>query len=95
MNDPGCYSCGISYLDQGFHDLVVPNYIWREISPTRDEGGLLCPNCILKALEAAGIKDCPAAFMSGPIRTVSPELMEVIRWVENIREELERREAAK
>ena len=81
-----CYHCGEGYGSPCFPDLIVPNYIWVQISPTGDEGGLLCPNCICAALKAKGIRECPAAFMSGPIRTVSPDLMDVLRQVENLRE---------
>lgn len=85
-----CYHCSESYGSERFRDLIVPNDIWVQISPTGDEGGLLCPNCICAALEAKGITQCPAAFMSGPIHTVSPELMNTMRRVENIEEALAR-----
>ena len=86
----GCYDCGRPYGKQGFHDLVVPSHAWRRISPTGDDGGLLCPSCIIGRLEISGIK-CEGAMLSGPLRTVSPELMETMRWVENMREREERR----
>lgn len=80
----GCYECGLPYGDEGFPDLIIPLDAWRKISPTGDEGGLLCPNCICRALARAGIQ-CPGAFLSGPIRSVSPDLMTTMRWIENIR----------
>lgn len=68
---PGCYDCGRPYGDEnGFPDLIVPNDIWVRISPTGDYGGLLCPSCICKRLYAAGIKECEASFMSGPIHSI-------------------------
>lgn len=50
-------------------DLVVPDDVWAKISPTGDEGGVLCPNCIHDALVAAGFGDgsVSAAFTSGPM----------------------------
>lgn len=80
-----CADCGLSYLDGGFQDLVIPNEAWRKISPTRDEGGLLCPTCLLRALDVAGIR-CSGALMSGPVQSVSRDMMQVMRQVENIRE---------
>lgn len=83
-----CCDCGRSYGDEhGFPDLIVPNSVWRQISPTRDNGGLLCPSCICKRLSDGGFRDVPAAFMSGPIKSVDPDLMKTMRWVENLKEQ--------
>lgn len=82
----GCFDCGRPYSDGGFPDLVIPNDAWRRISPTGNDGGLLCPSCICARLEKAGIR-CEGAFMSGPIESVSRPLMHTIRWVENLREQ--------
>ena len=82
-----CYGCGRPYGDEhGFPDLVVPTDVWRRISPTGNDGGLLCPSCICERLHKAGIR-CEGAFMSGPIESVSRPLMEALRWVENLREQ--------
>ena len=78
-----CYDCGEPYGSPRFQDLIIPLDIWERISPTSDEGGLLCPNCICARLSAAGISDCPAAFFSGPIRTVDRVTMEAYRRAEN------------
>lgn len=81
-----CYDCRRPYGDEhGFPDLIIPLEAWERISPTGDEGGLLCPSCICARLHRAGVRGVPAAFMSGPLRTVSPELMQVLRQVENMR----------
>lgn len=85
-----CEDCNRTYgHEHGFPDLIIPSWVWRKISPTGDLGGLLCPSCICKRLHDAGIT-CAGAFMSGPIRTVSPELMETMRWVENMLEREEK-----
>lgn len=84
-----CEDCGREYGSRyGFPDLIIPNEEWRQISPTRDEGGLLCPSCICARLEEKGLK-CYGAFMSGPIESVSRVEMFNYRWTENLRETLE------
>lgn len=88
---PRCHDCGLEYASPGFQDFIIPNSAWRKISPTGDEGGKLCANCICARLEALGMREVPGAFMSGPVRTLPPEFMEVLRWNENTREELQRK----
>lgn len=90
MGEPavGCFDCGREYGNEhGFPDLIIPNEIWRRISPTGDNGGLLCPSCIVKRVAAIGCSNVPAAFMSGPLKSVDPDLMSTIRWVENLKEQ--------
>ena len=66
----GCHDCGRPYGDKhGFPDLVVSFDVWKRISPTGDEGGLLCPSCICKRVHDAGITSCAAGFKSGPFAT--------------------------
>lgn len=77
MKPVGCDECGRPYGDEhGFPDLIIPLHIWKRISPHGHEGGLLCPSCICAALYRAGISDCPAAFFSGPIRSVERTVMD-------------------
>lgn len=67
----GCYTCGKPYGT--WPDLLVPDAVWAIINPTkplRDGGGLLCPSCIIEACSAAGLDGVPAAFASGPLRSV-------------------------
>lgn len=86
-----CDDCKRPYgHENGFPDLIIPFWAWVRISPNGDDSGLLCPSCICKRLHDAGIT-CEGAFMSGPIRSVSPELMHTMRGIENI--ELARRRA--
>jgi len=86
-----CEDCKRPYGDEhGFPDLVVPLEAWKKISTTGDESGLLCPSCICRRLHDAGLRDVPAAFMSGPIRSVDSKLMEQIRWTESFRAAVER-----
>ena len=89
-----CEDCQRPYGDShGFPDLIIPYDDWRRISTSGDDGGLLCPSCICKRLHHAGIK-CTGAFMSGPITSVSQEMMTVLRRVENIELALGGRENA-
>ena len=67
-----CYDCRRIYGEPGFEDLVVSDDIWSKISPTGDEGGLLCPSCLLARLTAAGL-ECEGRFTSGPIKNAVRE----------------------
>lgn len=79
-----CYDCRRQYgHEHGFPDLIISYWAWKQISPTGDDGGLLCPSCICKRLHDKGIR-CEGAFMSGPIISVSDPLMNALRRVENI-----------
>ena len=64
---PRCYDCKRPYGKAGFPDLIIPHEHWAAISPTGDEGGLLCPSCICARLEIHGIKT-HGDFTSGPLR---------------------------
>ena len=84
LGDKGvCFDCLRPYEDGGFPDLIIPFWAWKQISPSKSDGGLLCPSCICKRLNAAGIR-CEGAFMSGPIISVSRHAMELDRRLENI-----------
>lgn len=62
----GCAGCNRPYSDPGFMDLIVPDDIWSQISPTGDEGGLLCPGCIISAMiDADQVGE--VVFRSGPL----------------------------
>lgn len=81
-----CDDCGRQYGNEyGFPDLIITKEAWHRISPSGDDGGLLCPSCICKRLAAAGLREVEGAFMSGPIKSVDPSLMSAISWVENLR----------
>lgn len=68
---PCCFDCGRAYGDEmGFPDLVVPKDVWLQISPTGDEGGLLCPSCMCRRASLLGIQTT-AVFRSGPFREAS------------------------
>lgn len=83
-NGAACFDCGRPYgHEYGFPDMIIPLDIWKRISPTHDEGGLLCPSCICGRLHNAGISGVPAAFMSGPIDSIDRHTMQAYRTAEN------------
>jgi hypothetical protein len=63
-----CFDCGRRYGEEfGFPDLIVPHEIWNHaVSPTGNEGGLLCPSCLCARAHWAGLSGVPARFTSGP-----------------------------
>ncbi len=88
-----CQDCNRPYGSGGFPDLIIPYWAWKQISPTGDDGGLLCPSCICERLHIQGIR-CEGAFMSGPIETVSRPVMNALRRAENIELAISGRENA-
>lgn len=87
-----CFDCQRPYgAEHGFPDLIIPYADWKEISPTGDDGGLLCPSCICRRLHDKGMT-CAGAFMSGPIQTVDAITMNNLRRVENIELAIEGRQ---
>jgi hypothetical protein len=83
-----CYDCGLPYEEM--HDFLIPREIWIKISPTENDGSILCANCIVKRLEKGGFKDIPGAYMSGPIKSVSEETMDMILQLETIKRQFKR-----
>lgn len=61
-----CWDCGRRYGDEhGFPDLVVPDDVWAQVSPTGNAAGLLCPSCLCRRAHRAGVRTT-ARFTSGP-----------------------------
>ena len=46
-----CYDCGLNYGDPGWIEAIIPDKIWYDITPTSDQGGILCITCITRGLE--------------------------------------------
>ncbi len=68
---PKCADCELPYTDLGFADLVVSNEVWKQIAPSGDGNGLLCPTCICRAAARLGLVDPTAKFRSGPFTSHS------------------------
>jgi len=49
-----CFDCKTPYSDF-ICDLTIQDGLWRIISPTKDEGGLLCPMCMIKRIYELGL----------------------------------------
>lgn len=62
-----CYDCKLEYGSSGWLDCIVSDDIWIRISPTGDEGGILCINCIAKRCDSLGLLDVPVAIQSGAL----------------------------
>jgi hypothetical protein len=58
-SSPCCDDCGLIYGSSGWIEAIVPADIWAIISPTKNEGGLLCITCIAARCVAAGLKNVP------------------------------------
>jgi len=63
----GCHDCGLSYNKKsGWCDIVLPNNIWKKISPDKNGNGLLCFTCIAKRCNRMKINNIPIFITSGP-----------------------------
>lgn len=67
-----CADCNEPYGSARFPDLIIETWAWVKISPTGDEGGLLCPNCICERLHIEGIY-CRGVFTSGQLALIDDE----------------------
>lgn len=63
-----CYDCHLSYSSTRWIDAVIPDNIWITISPTGNEGGLLCIGCIARRLVNLGLENIPVSLNSGPFQ---------------------------
>lgn len=52
-----CYDCGLPYgeYEKWPLDFVIQDELWEKISPSGDQGGLLCPNCMCRRLRKLGM----------------------------------------
>ena len=60
-----CYDCGLDYRDPAWIEAVVDDEVWRIISPTHDEGGLLCINCMARRLVEHGLDQVKVSITAG------------------------------
>ncbi len=49
-----CAGCGTGYTTADWIEAIVPAAFWLEISPTGNDGGLLCFRCMRIAFEKLG-----------------------------------------
>jgi len=69
-----CYECGLLYGGRSWCDVIIPDYLWKMISPTGDEGGILCFNCIAGRLNDRGYYGVPVTITSGPFKGYEQKL---------------------
>lgn len=66
MNTVTCHDCHLPYGGPAWIEAVVPNEIWSRISPTHDDGGILCINCMARRCADMGLEDVPVMLAAGP-----------------------------
>ena len=60
-----CYDCGLEYGGKSWIETSIPDKIWKRISPTGDDGGLLCISCIVRRLREIGCDRKVPIFICG------------------------------
>jgi len=58
-NKVGCYDCGLEYGGDAWIEAVIPDKVWEVISPSHNQGGILCISCIARRLTEYGFKNIP------------------------------------
>jgi hypothetical protein len=66
-NPLACYQCLLRYGGGHWIEAVVANDVWERISPTGNEGGILCINCMADRLQRLGLHDVPVKLTAGPL----------------------------
>lgn len=70
MSTLACYDCDLPYGGPHWVEAVVANHIWnKHLSPTRNEGGILCINCMAKRASRAGLSNVRVRLTAGPFVT--------------------------
>jgi hypothetical protein len=54
-----CEDCERAYGDEGWIECIVPDDVWRQISTTHDDGGILCISCISRRIKRLGLSNVP------------------------------------
>ncbi len=78
-----CYDCDKPYGEDDWIEAIIPDKIWNQISPNKDQGGILCISCMSRRLKEMGFKDVPV-WLCGtePLRAIEgdpSENIEVLR----------------
>lgn len=63
----GCYDCGLPYGSDGWIEAIIPDDIWKQISPDGTGRGLLCINCIARLCAEQGFEDVDTQIVTGPL----------------------------
>jgi len=54
-----CQDCGLPYGGDGWIEAIIPDNIWKIISPTKNLSGILCITCISRRIRKAGLDKIP------------------------------------
>lgn len=65
-----CHDCGKAYGIKSWIEAIVPNDVWAKISPSHDEGGILCIGCMAIRCARLGLEAVPVALGAGPLELV-------------------------
>ena len=84
-----CYDCGKPYGKDDWIEAVIPNKIWIKISPTKNQGGILCISCMAKRLKEAGYDNIPV-WLCGtePLMAIEGDPNDYLEWIKNYDREL-------
>lgn len=77
-----CHGCGLDYTSPAWADVVIPDEIWRRISPDGEGNGVLCFNCMNRRLVRKGLDNVPCSIKSGPMENVT-EIEQLRQFIRN------------
>lgn len=77
-----CHDCGLDY-SQFSADFVIQNELWRKISPSKNENGILCPNCMCKRLINLGMSAVWVVVNTGEIEIGNSIIAKVVNFLLN------------
>ncbi len=86
MKKTKCYDCGLLYGSDGWIEAIIPDNVWNIISPTKDEGGILCISCISKKLTEKGLSNIPV-WLCGtePLKAIPGDPMDNLELLRNFK----------
>lgn len=77
-----CYDCGLDY-DQFPADFVIQDELWKKISPSKNECGILCPNCMCKRLVELGMSAVWVVVNTGEIEIKNSFTAKIVNFLLN------------
>ena len=66
-----CADCGLRYDDPAWVEAIVPDDVWRVITPEQATpgSGILCVNCIARRCVDARLEKVPVRLTAGPLES--------------------------
>ena len=67
-----CYDCGLAYGGPEWIEAIIPDEVWKRISPTGNLGGILCITCMIRRLKRMEFENVPI-WLCGtePVQAIS------------------------